>query len=181
MNTELITQPELPIEATTAARWWADKLRFGCNHQVTSPSGRTKDTDIIEALTTLAGNRNKHLTPEQIDQFEAALAAIVTKVFIETDSWQRAKRDPHWGSATRTLSVDYGPCDELRAAYQFAGGPLRSVGVFPLKTVMWINPGSVKVRYGYHAAEVELIRLVDEVEVRAEQTAGKSEEPEQPC
>jgi hypothetical protein len=169
MNTQIITQPtEPPIEAKTAARWWADKLRFGCKHQVASPSRRSTDTDIIEALTTLAGNKGKHLTPEQIDQFEGALAAIVTKVFIETDSWQRAKRDPHWGSAVRTLSVDYGPCDELRAAYQFAGGPFRCTGVFPLKTMMWINPGSVRVRYGYHAAEVELMKTVEE-------TAGKSE------
>lgn len=151
---------QLPIEATTAAKWWADRLRFGAKMESGSPAVRMMkpaaayETDIIDVLSTLAAAGAKKLSAEQIDEFETTLALIVTRRFCQSDGWK--PDNPMWGSACRVLAVDYGACDELRAAYQFAGGG-RNDQVFPIKTIMWISPGSVKVRYGYGGQEEELL------------------------
>lgn len=147
---------ELPAEARVAAKWWADRLRGDCKMESGSPMVRllspkhAESTDMIDVLSMLA--RVKELSPEQIDVFENTLAEIVAGTYCKTWDVNR----PKFGSACRTLSVDYGACNQLRAAYQFAGGGI-DVTVFPIKTVMWINPGSVKVRYGYGGDEVELM------------------------
>lgn len=146
----------LPEEAKVAAKWWADRLRGDCKMQSGDPMTRllsprhAEQTDIIDVLSMLSNVRE--LSSEQIDVFEATLAAIVAETYCKT--WDI--KNPMFGSACRTLAVDYGACDELRAAYQYAGGG-QHVTVFPIKTVMWVNPGSVKVRYGYGGKEVELM------------------------
>jgi hypothetical protein len=96
------------------------------------------------------------LTDEQLTHFQDVLAMIVQKLFIDGDDWTKAKTHSGWGSANRVLAVDYGPCDELRCAYQDAGGQI-AVTIFPIKTTMWINPSSVTVRCGYDGDVVELM------------------------
>jgi hypothetical protein len=160
-----MTTNELPIEATTAARWWADRLRCGAKHQSGSPLARSVspqaayETDIIDVLSLMVAESVRKLSAEQIDLFESCLARIVDKRFCQSSGWKPDQ--PKWGCAMRTLAVDYGACDELRAAYQYAGGTLNA-RVFPIKTVMWISPGSVTVRYGYGSDSEELlVKAVD--------------------
>jgi len=52
--------------------------------------------------------------------------------------------------------VDYGPDLILKGALEAAGLPVGAAGPLPLKTCMWIDPGSVKVGLGYNAEPVEL-------------------------
>lgn len=138
-------------------------MRHGSKQQMVSPEQRmlqpwsTSDTDIMEVMTVSAGKMQQTLTPEQIDDFESILAAIVVKRYIQTDGWEKAKENPMWGSATRLLMTDYGACDELRAAFQAAGGGVNCSSVFPIKTIMRISPGSVTVSYGYGSGDVELM------------------------
>lgn len=149
-------------EDKVAAKWWADRLRFGAKMQSSSPDTRaispkdSQTTDMIDIFSMLAASREPTLTEEQLDEFETILASIIRKRFMKEEDWQKAKENPHWGSAFRTLHVDYGACGELRAAYQAVGGNV-GAGVFPIKTTMWINPGSVKVSYGYGSPEEELM------------------------
>ncbi len=74
---------------------------------------------------------------------------------VGSGSWRDAveKDDPQWGSALRTICVDYGPEQILADAAEVAGiSRLR----FPYKTVMWVSPGSVEVALGYGSPAVEL-------------------------
>ena len=59
------------------------------------------------------------------------------------------------GSYNRVVSTDYGPDDVLKDAANKAhinGQMFR----FPMKTIMWINPGRVEVRPGYAAQEITI-------------------------
>lgn len=151
-----------PIEAQVAAKWWADRLREGAKQQSTSQLQRqlapwsTEKSDMADVWKAITASHYR-LSDEQLDDFEQYLATIITMRYMRDDHWNRAKSDPNWGSATRVLAVDYGPCDELRAAHQLAGGSKKGDCVFPIKTIMWISPGSVTVQYGYGASVVQLM------------------------
>ena len=152
------------VEAKVAAKFWADQLRYGAKFQSSSPlqrliaPGSTKDSDDIDAMCSLAASFAKKLTEDQIQEFEKLLAQIIQEKIIEPESmgWEKSKTVPGWGSATRTIGTDYAMCSELQAAYQAVGGSPNATA-FSIKTMMWINPGSVTVRHGYGAPEVELM------------------------
>lgn len=138
-------------ESLIAAKWWADQLRNGVKHETDDP--------VLDSLHSRAALHAFQPTREQIEEFEKALSQIIQDVFVETDGWRRAvaQNNPNIASALRILQVDYGACDELRAASQMSGFPIKGVEVFPIKTCMWISPGSVKVSRGYGSKIVELM------------------------
>jgi hypothetical protein len=147
---------EIPQEALIAAKWWADRLRFGAKQQVAT-RGLTSELLTLELVLAATSREQQTLTAAQIDDFESILSKSLAAFFAsEKSAWERAKENPNCGSALRMLEVDYGACDLLRAAHQAAGGQIYAM-VWPIKTAMWIDPGSVKVRYGYGAPVVELM------------------------
>jgi hypothetical protein len=116
----------------------------------------SSDLLTLELVLAATSREQQTLTAAQIDDFESILSKSLAAFFASDKSaWERAKENPNCGSALRMLEVDYGACDLLRAAYQAAGGHIYAM-VWPIKTAMWIDPGSVKVRYGYGATVVEL-------------------------
>lgn len=93
----------------------------------------------------------------QIIAFERALVALQEHTINENGSWH--PEDPMRGSCFNILSTDYDLDSRLTAACVMAGFepvPL----LFPMKTVMWVMPGSVRVACGYGAMPVEMFTAV---------------------
>jgi hypothetical protein len=149
---------ECPIEVRVAARWWADRLREVPKHQIVNdPRERSPRVSIMESMSVFAGLANNTLSDEQVDKFEELLAGKLAGKILGDESWERAKAsgDPIVGSYGRTFGCDYNPDRMLRDSFLEAGGK-HVMGVFPSKTMMWINPGSVQVRFGYGAKVEDL-------------------------
>ncbi len=138
-------------EAVIAAKWWADQLRGVPRHDA-------GDARLNFALAGMALLNRNQPTDGQILKFEAFLGSAIQQELIQSDSWRRAieKDDSGWGSAFRTVATDYGPEPILRDALHEAGIKVNS-GLLPVKTVMWVSPGSVRVSAGYRAEIVELM------------------------
>ena len=96
-------------------------------------------------------------TAEQCDMFELMLAGKLAEKIGNSDGWHEAitKGTPEWGSFSRRVSCDYHPHPILAEAAKSAG-ITDDCPPFPIKTAMWINPGSVVVRYGYGAERKEI-------------------------
>ena len=149
---------ECPIEVRVAARWWADRLREVPKHQIVKGDrGRTERVSALETIATLAGIYGSTLSDDQVDKFEELLAGKLADEILADGSWEKAKAsgDPIIGSYGRTFGCDYNPNRMLRDSFLEAGGK-HVMGVFPSKTMMWINPGSVQVRFGYGAKVEDL-------------------------
>jgi hypothetical protein len=145
---QLMASPEI----YAAVEWWANQLLGPCHVDAGDPTGQ------IEAVTMWAQNTRDQPGEHQIERFRIALSALTASMCAAT-SWLEC--EPMRGSACRTLGVDYGPDATLRCALDFAGIQGGNL-VLPIKTVMWIDPGSVKVRCGYHGGEVVLWPPIDE-------------------
>lgn len=141
-------EPTTPrIEAVSAADWWAQQLEQEPVHGIGSPD----QTDFANAATAV-GRKSK--TPEQIEAFRVALADVIErKLSRRSEDWR--PDDPLFASAFRTIAGDYRPAEELEAAAEEAGFRLKMLDV-PMKTVMWINPGIVKVAVG-HGGIIETV------------------------
>ena len=138
-------------EAQAAARWWADHL---------TADGDVRTGDAMQEILTL-GARAKSLatvTAEQVEAFTAHLEqAVLEMLHDEHSSWTKAvETEPHVGSAFRSLTVDYHPDKILQGALDAAGIQRRAGGWLPLKTVMKVNPGRLRVKLGYRAEWEEL-------------------------
>lgn len=121
-----------------AAKWWADQFRHGTKQD--NGDGMTT------ILATVIGSRIE--TASKADAFEAALKELLPDHLLRC--W--TPEDPSCGSSLRCLSCDYGPCQLLQEAAHRAGiDPF--CPPFPMKTVMWINPDSVRVKHGYGAPD----------------------------
>lgn len=145
-------------EAQAASRWWADQLRTRSmttveDYQRLNGDNATADVEMAEIVSQVVKLHTP--TERQIQTFEIVLAQLIQASFITHDSWATAssRNDPQYGSALRCIGVDYGPDAILSAAYQASGG-VCGVGLFPLKTSMWVNPGEVRVRLGYRGQEM---------------------------
>jgi hypothetical protein len=125
-------------EIKVAAKWWADIIL-----------GAPQDNgDAFQSgFATALGLRMPHPTPEQAERFRELLE---TKLMAHTQSEHWRPDDPIWGGARRTLAVDYHPCALLDDTAKAAGIDV-NFSTFPMKTVMWIDPGKVEVRCGYGA------------------------------
>jgi hypothetical protein len=123
-----------------AARWWADRLRHGAKQD----NGDTL-AGIFAALSRV------DVDPEQVDLFERVLKSVLLVHLVRT--WK--PDEPQFGSAIRAIGCDYGPDNVLSEAAKAADIPT-SCPPFPMKTMMWIDPDSVRVEYGYGARPVTL-------------------------
>ena len=124
-------------ELHAAADWWAQQLLGGAFHN----SGDAT----IDAVASFAAGKLKPISEWQVKMFRNALVALLA-VRCAASGWK--EDDPNWAAAHRGLHADYGPDCTIRAALEYAmigDGELR----VPIKTSMWVNPGSVKVRHGY--------------------------------
>ncbi|MGP4085472.1 hypothetical protein [Streptomyces sp. KR55] len=130
-------------EAVAAANWWAEQLATLPQHDVGAPLSTA-----FANVATEHGRRQR--TPEQIDAFRTALADRIEQ-HVAQYSWR--PDEPDFGSYMRSIGVDYGPDDVLADAAERAGFKLTSFDL-PMKTVMWINPGIVKVAEGHGAGPV---------------------------
>lgn len=148
---EQSTETDGTIEARTAARWWANQL---------GPDSPARNGDATNEMFALAAKTTQTPpTPEQVETFRAHLEqGIIAMLRDPFKAWDKAVAEgPQWGSGLRTIGVDYGPDPILGDALEAAGIPARKgTLLLPLKTVMWVNPGQVKVGLGYNAAPIEL-------------------------
>jgi hypothetical protein len=134
---------DLTKESAIAAKWWADRIRHGAKQQMLSPMERAQDTTgAMTELMMVRGNMERKPTPsEHADRFEELLAKAI----------------PDIRGGTKILSVDYSPDLTLSKCYKEATNGASDYCVFPVKTVMWVRPGSVQVRYGYGAETTTLL------------------------
>lgn len=136
-------------EAVAAADWWADRLARHARHE----TGDAGSTAFATAGTAMV---ERHWTPEQIEAFRFALAEQIEQHVSKYD-WR--PDEPDFGSYMRAIRVYYGPDPVLGDAAEQAGFPLRILDL-PMKTVMWINPGIVKVAEG-HSVQPAVIWRAD--------------------
>lgn len=127
-------------EAIAAADWWAQKLASPGRHDV----GRGAEESSALA-NTVAALVQRQRSQAEIDAFRLALAEEIEQ-HVARYSWR--PDDPHFGSAMRAITVDYGPDPVLADAAERAGFQLKILDL-PMKTVMWINPGIVQVAGGH--------------------------------
>ncbi len=124
------SRPEIGV----AVRWWRAQL-LGQKYQDAGDA-------TINLFARVASQR---VSVEQADRFAAELA----------DELER-QCDAGWMERYGLrLMTDYHPEEELRDVAERADVDNRA---FPIKTVMWIEPGEVRVRNGYGAAEVVLYK-----------------------
>jgi hypothetical protein len=133
-------------EIKCAAAWWANKLREDPRHDNGDP--------FQSAFFTAAGRARPRPSEEQIRQFEEKLAELIAlQPGFAPDMWD--PKDPIRAGAYRGLHVDYHPTKEMEEAAEAAG--IKGIGLLlPIKTNMFINPGSVRVGCGYKAPLVEI-------------------------
>lgn len=128
--------------AIAAAAWWADRL-FLPGVQDNGDEGQSLLATYVAATVLL---RNGPMTPAERTLFAERLATR-----IEVHVFGR----PWCGG----IGVDYGPDLVLESALIAAVGRERANVLqvaWPIKTMMWVNPGEVKVRHGYRA-EIQTI------------------------
>lgn len=141
-------------EARTAAKWWADKIRDGfalkdgAEHYAGGLSERSAGlTDILQRKLA------DHITPEKVDRYEQELAERIQTEIV--DAYADPSRTMTSYFAALELGVDYGPSqihEEALKAADLPGG----MGILPMKTTMWVEPGHVSVGDGYGAAPADL-------------------------
>jgi hypothetical protein len=138
---DLIERPELAV----AAKWW-------CNTLLSNFVDDTGDFKVNAFVNAMKGKRHPWDIPNErnVTMFRDALVGLMAVRF--ADGWDDA--NPNFGSANRTLGVDYGPDKILTCALDFAS--ISSTMTLPIKTMMWVSPKSVKVREGYHGKEMEV-------------------------
>ncbi|MEV6296488.1 hypothetical protein AB0M41_40120 [Streptomyces sp. NPDC051896] len=130
-------------EAVAAATWWAEQLATPPQHDAGAPPS----TAFANAATD---HSRQQRTPEQIDAFRTALADRIEQ-HLAHYCW--LPNEPDFGSYVRALVVDPVPDDVLTDAAERAGFRLTSFDL-PMRTVMWIDPGIVKVAAGHGAGSV---------------------------
>lgn len=139
---EYFDPPETEIypEVQAGAEWWGEILK--------RPAPQDNGDLFQSAFAQLVADAIGRPSPEQIERFVRWLAwGFQTSRIVSWDP-----RERHWGGASRVISIDYAPDTLLVLAACRAGITGCIDPLFPIKTVMWINPGSVKVRCGYSGA-----------------------------
>jgi hypothetical protein len=128
--------------AKIGAKWWTDQIKESSPQDV--------GDFVSSALAEWAKNEVKGLSPlteQKLSTFQSCLEANILRHLDETE-W--LETNPIWGSALRTVGIDYHPDRVLRDAIEEAD---ISVLYLPLKTIMWLNPDGVKVSLG-HKGEI---------------------------
>lgn len=138
-------------EAVAAADWWANKLAEPVSHDL--GCGAEDSSSLANAVSALV---RRQRSQAEIEAFRQALADEIER-HLEANGWRPEK--PDFGSYMRSIAVDYGPDDVLVDAAAKAGFDLKMLDL-PVKTVMWINPGIVKVSQG-HCAPITVVWRAD--------------------
>lgn len=143
-------------EAVAAADWWASKLGHATFCIGNRTPGERDSTAFALAASAMSG---RGFTDEQVDAFRREGAKAIEEHLRRWETGHHAgswrPEEPQWGSALRVIAIDYGSDPVLRDAARRAGFELKTLDL-PLKTVMWINPGIVRVAEGYGAEPVVL-------------------------
>lgn len=127
----MITEREIKI----VAKWWADQLRG---------TPKMDNGDVIQSLVaSWASSKVARPTAQQCEDFEKALIAVLT-LKCEGVKWQN-------------IGTDYHPDGWLQEALVIAGIKITGF-LFPIKTMMQFEAGSVQVAEGYRAEWVELMK-----------------------
>jgi hypothetical protein len=143
-------------EHKVAAQWWADRLAGPCKQD----NGDRSMTGMLTAgLMAMNQSSLQYPSEEQLEKFKAALVAA-----LDAKAENHAQRGGDYPYRA-CLGVDYGPDADLAKAAEAAGID-GSRHRFPIKTVMWINPGDVAVRYGYGADETPLYLTQEAIDGR---------------
>ncbi|MFF8406933.1 hypothetical protein ACF06P_35560 [Streptomyces sp. NPDC015684] len=129
-------------EAIAAAAWWAQTLAKPVRHDL----GRGAATQSTLANSVAALVRRQRSLAE-IEAFRDALADEIER-HLTQNSWH--PDEPDFGSYMRAIEVGIGPDAVFTDAAETAGFELKTLDL-PMKTIMWINPGIVKVAEGYGA------------------------------
>jgi hypothetical protein len=133
-------------EVVAAAKWWRDAMR--------NPKFDNGDNSPTGGMTMAMALMGRKTHPvEVLDKFEAALRRNIVARINERKGW--CPESPGWCSYARTLSVDYNP-DAVLSDSLAESGESPGLTSLPWKTVMWINPGEVKVACGYRAPPVTI-------------------------
>lgn len=132
-------------ELDAAVDWWANVIM----------DPKQDNGDYLQSsMLSFISRGIKRPSNKEIEIFKVSLKKAITEFWREYNiKWN--KFDPTLGSYDRCISVDYRPCSILARAAKEAG---ISENLFPCKTSMWIDPGSVKVSYGYRALVEEIYR-----------------------
>ena len=137
-------------EIEAAVNWWAEQL-----------NGTKQDNGDFIHNAFMSMIKYEPAMPHQIAQFKANLSKAIEHrikdqykdIFQGLTNWYPS--DPIRGSAFRNICVDYGADQILMDAAEKAGIHGER---FPVKTSMWIDPGSVRVGHGYRAPVVEIYK-----------------------
>lgn len=135
-------------EIKAAVDWWAEQLA--------GPQLMDNGDVLQSALGTITATTIKHVNQFQINSFKECLTTLLKEMLDraeERGAWIPEK--PDWGSAMRSVHVDYGPDPVLSRAALEAGIGSHMLR-FPWKTCMWINPGQVRVAKGYQARAITI-------------------------
>ena len=140
-------------EARAAADWWADALANGTDdHDLGARDAAERD--LTAAARAGSAVLRQRFTDEQVDAFRRQLAERIEQHLIKWESYPHEgawdPSDPRRASALRAIGCDYGPDEVLTEAAELAGLALKMFDL-PMKSVMWIDPGEVKVSAGYGA------------------------------
>lgn len=140
-------------EVKTAVDWWSEQL-----------GGRTKQDNgdaKTEMFHMFASADLEFPTEKQLATFRDSLTKSLMERLPDC-GWD--VDNPGHGSCVsgRCLAVDYHPDLFLRDAANDAGID-RHMLRFPMKSCMWISPGSVKVRHGYSAGDQEIFAVPDTI------------------
>jgi len=124
-------------EINIAAKWWTDLLREG-------QQPHTDTGDSFLSFVFSATQDAPHFTEWALAQFEANLVQVLREAFVQ----KKVIRGENF-SIFRGFGTDYQPGPLLLEAADRSQIDIRSC--LPGKTVMWIRPGSVRVKQGYGA------------------------------
>jgi hypothetical protein len=145
-------------EAQHAASWWTSRLGRASHDIGQRDDDEREKSALAEMAARLIGDR---FTDQQRQDFRAALADRIEEHLqkLSTGIWKGGwdPAEPQRGSANRAIGCDYGPDQVLNDAAMRAGLSIQMLDL-PMKTVMWINPGVVKVAEGYNADPVVVWR-----------------------
>jgi hypothetical protein len=140
-------------EAEVAAKWWADILKQEDIHDNGEPIG--------SYLANLGLSNLKPLSDEVVNNFRSALVTWLDEAIEDNKcagNWRES--EPRFCSYFRAgwLNIDYNVHGILKNLALSVGIPEKELMFrFPIKTIMWVNPGEVEVRHGYGAGVEKLL------------------------
>jgi len=145
--TEQTDEKQVGIEEIRcAARWWKDAMRM--------PKHDNNDDSFAGYFAnTLLGRLQADISEEQLDRFEEILIGKLSDP--DYDGVFRGR----WGMLH--IGTDYHPEKVLRESAEEVGIKVNTA-TFPIKTMMWLQPGYVKVGRGHGVRMVEIFNDIPE-------------------